>query len=234
MASQSEITFGSRIFNAEKLSNNIDTFPAYNPVAPDVTPATYKTLIQTIKSNNALVATKSSDFSLAVDNRQLFFAKAPDSLSKLLSPISSYIRAKFGKTSKQYADIIALVTKIRGEKTSKLKKDEEGEFVSQSERSYGSQTQHFADIIAILTSYGTGYTPTNPKIDITALNDYLTILTDANNTVTAIYAPLKTAKDLRLEQYADLKDRSNRIKDGIKSQYGFKSTEYDIVKGYKI
>ena len=234
MASNSEITFGARINNAEQLLTHLATFGTYNPISPDIAVPAYTTLIDDTKTNNALVATNASNFSLAVDNRINLFNKNPDSLHKILSPIFAYIKAKFGKTSKQATDIATLITKIRGEKTNKLKKDQEGEFVSQSQRSYGSQTQHFADIIATLTSYGADYTPTNTNITLVKLNAFLQILTNANIAVTTAYGALKPSKELRITQYADLKDRSNRIKDSIKSQYGLSSSEYKLIKGFKI
>ena len=234
MASNSEKTFGSRLFNAEQLATHLATFAGYIEVTPECKLTEYNNLITQIKDNNNVIATTTSQFSIAVEIRQNLFTKNADSLNKTLSPISSYIKAKFGKTSKQATDIASLVNKIRGEKTDKLKKDEEGEFVSQSERSYGSQTQHFADIISTITSYGADYAPSNPKITLAELNTQLTSLTDANTGVTTAYGQLKPAKDQRTAQYEDLSKRSQTIKDSVKSQYGVQSTEYKLIKGYKI
>lgn len=234
MASQSEKTFGSRLANAESLATHLATFVAYTPVRPEDSVADYNTLISSIKANNTVVATNQTIYSQAVDTRIKLFSKNADSLLKTLAPIAGQVKAKFGKTSKEAKDITALILKIRGEKTSKLKKDAEGEFVSQSERSYGSQTQHFADIIAILTQYGADYAPANVKIKLATLNTQLTSLTTANNAVTTSYGQLKPAKDARQLQYTDLKDRSDRIKESVKSQYGTTSSEYKLIKGFKI
>ena len=234
MASNSEKTFGSRLFNAEQLAIHLATFVGYIEVIPECKLSEYKNLITQIQNNNNTIASSTSQFSLAVEIRQKLFTKNTDSLNKSLSPISSYVKAKFGKTSKHATEIISLVNKIRGEKTDKLKKDEEGEFVSQSERSYGSQTQHFADIISTLTNYGSDYAPSNPKISLAELNAQLTALIDANTGVTTSYGQLKPAKDLRTAQYEDLNQRSQKIKDSVKSQYGLLSTEYKLIKGYKI
>lgn len=234
MASNSEKTFGSRVANADILATNLTTFTLYAPVRPEDSVVNYKTLVTTIKTNNTLVATNQTIYSNAVEKRVKLFTKNADSLLKILSPIAGQVKAKFGKTSKEAKDITALIVKIRGEKTSKLKKDAEGEFVSQSERSYGSQTQHFADIIATLTQYGIDYLPTNAKIKLTTLNPQLTALTTANNAVTTAYGLVKPSKDNRITQYQDLKDRSDRIKESVKAQYGQTSTEYKLIKGLKI
>ena len=180
MASRTENTFGARLYNAEQLSTNLATFAGYVPLTPETSVAAYNTLITAIEDVNAQVAAAHSQFSLAVDNRQYLFMKSETSLFKTMSPILSYVKAKFGKKSEQAAEITTLVNNIRGEKTAKLKRDEEGEFVSQSHRSYGSQTQYFADIITILNSYGAAYAPTNTSITTENLTLQLEALTAAN------------------------------------------------------
>ena len=234
MASQTEKTFGSRLSNAESLSTHLSTFIAYSPVRPEDSQVNYNILLADIKTINALVATNKTIYSQAVDNRIKLFRKNSDSLLKTLAPIAGQVKAKFGKNSKEAKDISALIVKIRGEQTSKLKKDADGEFVSQSERSYGSQTQHFADIIAILTQYGADYAPSNIKIKIATLSTQLTALNAANIAVTTAFGQLKPAQETRQLQYTDLKDRSDRIKESIKSQYGTTSSEYKLIKGLKI
>ncbi len=234
MASNNEKTFGSKLANAETLATHLSTFTAYAPVRTEESVANYKLLITNIKANNNLVASTKTTYTQATDKRVKLFLKNADSLLKTLTLISGQIRSKFGKTSKEAEYIAALVTKIRGENTTKLKKDSEGEFVSQSERSYGSQTQTFSDIIATLTIYGTDYAPTNTKIKLPALNAQLTALVTANTAVATAFGAYKPTIDTRLTQYADLKDRSNRIKDSIKSQYSTTSVEYKLIKGLSI
>lgn len=234
MASSNEKTFGSKIANADTLATHLTTFTTYAPVRPEESVVNYKALIATIKTNNNLVASTKTTYSQATDKRVKLFTKNTDSMLKTLAPIAGQIRAKFGKSSKEAEYIASLITKIRGESSKKLKKDDEGEFVSQSERSYGSQTQTFTDIITTLTTYGTDYAPTNVKIKLTALNTQLTALTTANTAVTTAYGAYKPAKDNRQTQYADLKDRSNRIKESVKSQFGTSSNEYKLIKGLSI
>lgn len=234
MASNSEKTFGSKIFNAEQLATHLATFSGYTEVSPECSLVNYLTFIQDVKNNNASIATTSSQFSIAVEQRQALFTKNVDSLNKTLAPISAYIKAKFGVNSKEAKDIAALIIKIRGESSVKLKKNAEGEFVSQSQRSYGSITSHFADIIGHLTNYGANYSPANGKLLVPQLTSKLTDLTNANTTVTTSYNALKTAKDIRDVQYSTLSERSITIKNTVKSQYGFKSTEYNLIKSYKI
>ena len=234
MSSNSEKTFGSRLQKAAQLANLLPTFSGYAEVVPECSIPNYQTHIQSIQLNNDAVASAASEFSLSVEQRLQLFNKNSNSLSQLLSPISSYIKAKFGKTSKQAKDIVTLINKIRGEKTTQLKKSAEGEFVSQSQRSFGSRTKHFSDIIAYLENYAAEYAPVNHEIRVASLKTLQTNLTNANNLVTTTYGQLKPLKDLRQVQYNDLSQRSTRIKNSIKSQFGPQSTEYKLIKGFKI
>ena len=184
MASSNEKTFGSKLANAETLATHLTGFTAYAPVRPEESVVNYKLLITNIKTNNTLVASTQTTYSQATDKREKLFAKNTDSMIKTLTLIGGQIRSKFGKTSKEAEYIASLITKIRGESSKKLKKDDEGEFVSQSERSYGSQTQTFTDIIATLTTYGADYAPANVKIKYNILYAQLTPLTTANANVT--------------------------------------------------
>ena len=234
MSSNSEKTFGSRLQKAAQIATLLPTFNGYAEVTPECSILNYEAHIQSIKLNNDAVATSSSQFSLSVDQRTQIFNKNSNSLGKLLSPISAYIKAKFDKTSKQANDIVALINKIRGEKTTQLKKSATGEFVSQSQRSFGSRTKHLADIIANLENYGSEYAPANPEIRIVPLKALEINLTNANNLVTSTYSLSKTKKDLRQVQYDDLSQRSTRIKNSVKSQYGPQSSEYKLIKGFNI
>lgn len=234
MASQSEKTYGARLFNAEQLSTHLAAFAGYIAVSPDTTVAAYNILIEETGETNSAVAAAHSQFTIAVDLRQALFLYNDSSLRKTLSPILSYVKAKFGKQSAQAEEITALVNKIRGESTKHLKKDDEGEFVSQSHQSYGSQTQYFSDIIDILTSYGAEYTPTNTAISVANLLLQRDALIEASSAVTTTFGVLKPLQDERPPQYEILSGRSQTIKEAVKSQYGFESSEYKLIKGYKI
>ena len=127
-----------------------------------------------------------------------------------------------------------MIVKIRGVKVKKGTKEPNADFVSQIERSYGSMTQNFSDMITTLENYGAKYTPANTDIKIVTLKDKLTKLTVANNAVTSTYGQLKEKRYDRGSFYKDLTTITQRIKDAVKSQYGLKSTEYNLVKGLKV
>lgn len=233
MASISERTFGSRLANAESLSAHLKAFVGYTPASAELSAASLDTLLSSIRSQNNTVANTQASYSAAVEARQQLFSKAPDSLEKLLSPIGSAVRAKYGKEAKATTETEALIVRLRGKSKTKMESiegEEAKEGVSQSERSYGSMTQHFADLIAMLTSMGANYAPSNNAAKIASLNAKLTAIRAANLTVTTSYGSLKVATDTRQNQYQDLVGRVVRIKESIKSQYGLKSSEYALIK----
>ena len=234
MASTSEKTFGSRLTNAQKLATHLATFTDYVPAIPECALDAYNTLITDITATNTTLATALANFATSAEARQQLFSKSPDSMIKRLSPIASYVKALYGKTSKEAELVVALVNKLRGEKTDKYKKDETGEWVSQSQRSYGSMTQNFSALIDTLTSFGATYAPSTDNIKIVKLKALLTQLTTSNEAVTQTYGILKTQQDNRAEQYDTLTTRSSRIKETVKSIYGTSSTEYKLIKGLKI
>lgn len=241
MASNSEVTFGARVANASKISAHLKTFTGYVAPTTNTTIPNYDALIASLTTENTSIATKKAAYSAAVEVRQKLFFKDKDCLMKILSPVTSAVRAKIGKTAKPVADITALVVKIRGEKKAKGKDpkpedtaEENKDSVSQSERSYGSMTQNFNDIITTLTSLGTDYAPVNTAHKLPALNTKLASIKTANDTATTTFGALKTSIDTRSSQYTDLTERTQRIKEAVKSQYGVNSTEYNLIKGLKV
>lgn len=242
MASKSETTFGARVANAEKISAAVKTFTGYVAPTTDTSITNYDALIASLKTKNADVATKKTNYSAAVETRQKLFFKDKDSVLKLLSPIAAALRAKLGKTAKPVTDVMAMVVKIRGEKKAKPKDPkaedaqtkETKDTVSQSEKSYGSITQNFNDIVTNVTTLGTDYAPVNTNIKLPALNTKLTAITAANTGAANTFSLLKASYATRTTNYDDLSEKTQRIKEQVKSQYGVASTEYKLIKSLKV
>lgn len=242
MASKSESIFGARVANAEKISAALKTFTGFVAPTPETSVVNYDALIASLKSKNADIATYKTNYSAAVETRQKIFFKNKDSVLKLLSPIASALRAKLGKAAKPVADVMAMVVKIRGEKKAKPKdpKAEDAqakvqkETISQSEKSYGSITQTFNDIVTSITTLGSDYAPVNNAIKLQALNTKLAAITTANANAASTFTLLKAGYMVRSNVYDDLSERTQRIKEQVKSQYGTSSAEYILIKGLKV
>lgn len=237
MASTSENTFGAKLRRAQDLLTYIPGFAAYAPPRPQESLANLTTLVNAIITNNATESSQQENYKVAVDNRQAAFSKKTGSVDKLLSPIKGAVEAQFGKKSTETTTINAIIKKIRSTKITKEPidptKTEQQKTISQSERSYGSITQFFNDIINTLTQF-TAFNPSNNTIKIATLQATATQLTTLNNQVAQKVQQLKVTRATRLSQYADLKDRVQRIKSYVKAQYGNNSTEYNLIKGLSI
>ena len=234
MASNSEVTFGARLNNAQTLQTHVQSFTNYTSSSPELMPAALQALVDEARNHNTDVASNTQLYGTVVNTRKQLFQNGPGSLIKTLSPIGSEVRSAFGKTSKEAAYIKGMVDKIRGVKVSKAKKQPDEEFVSQSERSYGSMTQNFSNIITTLQNYGAKYSPSNKSIQLPALLTFLTSLSQANTDVTTAFGKFKVATGKRADTFKTLTDTCQRAKDAVKSQYLVSSTEYALVKGLKI
>ena len=234
MASSSEATLGAKIANAEKILTNLKSFVGYAPPDDLLSVKSLEEFIKEIKLKNNATASTIQIYSEAVDKRQILFQKSDTSLIKILPLISATVRASFGKTSKEAKTIATMVAKIRGAKAKKISKDATTNVVSQSEKSYGSMTQNFSDMIATLEIYAAKYSPINAEITIEALKEKLALLNETNVGVTATYGKQKENRDDRSELYTTLNAITQRVKDTVKSQYGQSSTEYKLIKGIKV
>ncbi len=237
MASTSETSFGAKLRNAQDLLTYITGFTGYAPPREQESVASMTTLITSIVATNATESSQQENYKVAVDNRQSAFSKKTGSVEKLLSPIKGAVDAQYGKKSTEATTINAIIKKMRATKLTKAPIDptnpEQATTISQSERSYGSITQSFNDIINTLSQF-TGYEPTNNTIKVVTLQALATQLTTLNNTVIQKIQPLKITRATRLTLYTDLKDRVQRIKSYVKAQYGNSSSEYEMIKGLSI
>ena len=235
MSSNSEVSYGARIGNAEKLVAALQNFNNYTPIKPEYSITAYNDLITAIKSQNNDVASKKQSYSLAIDNRKKVYELNANSIKNILSPINAAVKVSYGRTAKEATDVASIIAKIRGAniKSKKTANPDEAT-VSQSYQSFNSKAQFFADLIANLTNFGTDYSPANSGITITELNNRYNDAITANNDVMNNFTQFVQNNKVRIESYNTLSQTAIRIKDSIKAQYGNNSTEYNLVKGLKI
>lgn len=234
MASNSEVSYGARLNNATTIHTHLLAFKAYAPLNQTQSAEALLANINAARDLNSNVAANRQGFSGAVETRQKLFTKDPDSLKNILPPLGAAVRSIFGKNSKVASDIAALIVKIRGEKIKKDKAEPDAESVSQSQRSFGSVTQHFADIVSTLQKIGGEYKPANVSVKLDNLSAKLQLINQANTNVPAAWGAYKESADDRAQLYKDLSAQVQGIKDAVKSQYGLYSTEYNLVKTLKV
>lgn len=233
MATISQASYSARIGRAQQLYQYINTFVGYNPDVPELLPNQFNNLINNLLTVQSQHTTTHHNFAEVVKTRREFFVKNPDSVTKTLTLINSYVRAKKGSTSQQYIDVNSLIKKIRGAKPSAVTINSVATTISNSERSYGSQVQNLTNIVSLLEQYGTDYNPSNPTISLANLQSQKDQAIALNDEATIKYAAYLPKITERITSFKTLNETAIRIKNMVKSQYGSNSNEYNLIKGLR-
>jgi len=237
MNSLSEKSFGSRLLNAQNILTYIQALADYE--APQATESiiSFKKLQDDIIESNTKESELKQNYRKAVKNRQSTFYDLDTSLFKLLPPIRGAVIAAYGKNSQEADSVTAIINKIRASKIIQPPAPAEGQeapqTISTSQKSYGSLTKSFNDLINTLTQLG-GYHPSNPNLQIANLQAFAITLDTLNFEVAQSYQKLAFERQNRLNLYKDLSQRVQRIKSYIQAQYGLTSKIYSLVKGLSI
>ena len=104
MASNSEVTIGARVANAETISTHLKSFTDFVAPTTNTSIPNYDALKASLKAEKTGVATKKANHSAAVETQQKLFFKDKNSVMKTLSPFTSAVRAKLGKAAKPVAE----------------------------------------------------------------------------------------------------------------------------------
>ena len=230
MNSTSEISFGARLRNAQNLLLVVQQLPNYQPIRPEDGMQPFQTLLDTIVTTNSIVITNLQEYNEAVTIRRGIFKDNPDALLNQLSPIRKYVDALYFKNSIQSKQVATIINRIRSTRAKKIKltTSTPENTVSQSEQSYGSLTQGFADLVTTLKTFP-NYAPTIEAFKISNLDNYVQQLTTINNNVINTLTTLRFARIERTNLYTDLHDRAQRIKSSVIATYGIKSAEYKMI-----
>ena len=234
MARISETSFGKRLDNAQALATNLQEFGNYSELNAELSISNLNNKVQELLATNSDVATKIQSYSMTIDAKQKIFLKAPNSISKIITPVIANVRSIYGKNATETQNIGNLITKIRGIKVARSSSTETTDTVSQSERSYGTMLQTFSDIITTLTTFGANYSPTNSECSVTELTQKRNLATQINTKSVQDFGALKIARESRATKYEQLSQLCQRLKETVKAQYGTQSVEYKLIKGLKI
>jgi len=234
MKSNAQTSFSSRLTNAETLVENLETFTDFNPQDDTLLAASVKEDTINLHAIQKDYAKKQFEYTQATIERKKFFESEPNSITKVLSPISSYIAGKFGKESAEFKRVKAEIDKIRGVKKVKITENSNEKTISRSERSFGNRLVYFGDIITVLETNIPSYAPPREAIKIDNLKIILDKATGYTNVVSNKLALFKPVIQSRTENYKKLNKKAQRIKNLVKSQYGIESAEYKLIKGLVI
>ncbi len=237
MPTNHESSYGARLKNGNDMVSYVEGFQNYDPPREEEKPESLKTLTGSIESLNADVAVNTSLFRTAVKERQDLFKSDSNSVDFILSPILKAVIAQYGKNTPEYVQVSSIVKKFRSTRLIKPSttgdNGETEDHNSRSQRSFGSKTQFFKDLVSTVAQCN-GYTTSNPSITLENLNALSSKLNDTNNKVAAAFQKLNDARKQRTAAYNDLSERAQRVKSYVSSQYGFNSKEYKLISGLKI
>lgn len=229
MASKFEKSFGARLRKFEDAVQYVQNWPGYAPDRPEISIDSLKELVTTIKQANEQETGTQAQYTAAVAARSELFNKGGSSVEKLLAPLKAAVTFKYGRQSSQAESVAAIIRSYRSSELIKLPPDpanpDKQKTISQSQRSYGSRTQFFSDIITTLDSYA-DFTSTNPELKITALQQKLQQLTSANDNVAVQLQKIAGTRQDRVKQYQQMATTAALLKDYASSQYGNRSPRY--------
>lgn len=235
MASRSERTFGARLLRGQTLHQYISNFANYVPPRYEESMAGFGEFLQQISMINSEETVIRQQYNVTVTNRAAIFRENEYSVFKILTLIRNMVVAHYGRNSLELNQVDAIIRRMREAKliTKPATEDTPEEKISQSEKSYGSVTQMFSDLVTVLSQLP-GFSPSNPLLQIGNLQNMLAQLNQLNMEAAARYQQLKTVRARRRDLYKELNDRMIRIKAYVKANYGSKSQEYTLVREIKL
>lgn len=237
MALASESGFGARLQNAQTLKTFIESFANFNPPKSEDSVEEFEKLLNQCAEINTNIASFTQSYTLAVKSRSdIFNGNQASNIKLLLSPISKYVQAQYGKDSREYSSIATIIGRMRnakGAKTAANSQDEVKDSISQSELSFGSLLQNFKDLVASLEQLA-NFNPANDLIKIKTLKDTIELVGKLNQEVILRTLPISQAREQRKTLFDDLNQRAQRIKSYTSATYGNKSPEYKAISKLKI
>jgi len=234
MASYSKRSYGARLGSAHELLTYISGFENFSPTKPEDSIESMKTLIDELLAVNSTVVSNNESYKTAVDIRANAFNNSENSVQKLLIQIKAAVESQYDKKSTEATVLNRIIKRMRAVKVKKSSGDpstEEGEkAANRSNKSYGTKTQFFNDIVTTLEKFKE-YQTSNERVKVPVLRETALKLALFNAEVAKTMLDSKTAGDQRRIKFEELRVRSVRIKTYVKGQYGIDSKEYALIKG---
>lgn len=235
MPSVSERTYGQRYTKAVGLVEYLKLVPAYAPDNPDIAVVAFDTFLGTVQTANETVSTKLSEIMNDRESRLLLY-KGPEGLIKLCGKVRDYVASidPKGRNAADYKKISKTIMRMRGQRLKKkpdppvtppTEGSTEPKTISTSEQSYGSVLEMGVSVVEVVKAKA-GYAPSNAALTVASLGTFMDSLYAKNRTVLSKAEAYDNAVNVRVNLYADLKQRVSKIKSALASQYGKQSNEY--------
>lgn len=236
----SEKTYGMRIHNCFTILAVIRLAPDFETDQVELMPTNFATFLVEVANSNKALTIAEHDYSVAVAQRRDFFAKNENSIHATAIAVKVAVLARYGKDSREYKTISSLVKKMSYQKPAvKTKPDSENPdnnittYISRSQRSYGSITENFRNLVTVLLSFQ-NYNNPRQELKLPALQAQALAAELHNINTDATHFSYKIAQEARQENYAILTERATKIKALLLSIYGKKSPIYKQVADLSI
>lgn len=235
MRSPSERSFGARLSRAQEMLGKISNFQNWNPPRFEESAGGFAEFINSLLAMNQEETSLEQQYNTMVKTRENLFYKDPKCITKLLAMIRGSVEAQYGKGSIEFNQIDTLVRQMRDSKPAvkAATANKPAGTVSQSERSYGSLTQYFSDLV-IVVSQLPGYVTNNEVLQVPYLQNLVAQANQLAIDIPMRHQMLTTSRDRRRDAYEALKERGSRIKAFTKANYGLNSTEFKQIKGISL
>lgn len=230
------MSFGAKLRRAYDLLSVIEKLEGYQPPRQEEQIEGFSAFVKRLESANVSTSNLRVAYKVAVDQRAEAFRKSEDSMEKFLVQIKGAVEAQYGKSSTQVTVVIGIIRKIRSTKLTKPPADPTDPSSeparSNSQRSFGSVTQFFNDLVTAIESFP-NFDPSNEHIKIPGLKERFNNLHNLNNAVISTTQDMDVAVAQRKSIFEELGEREQRIKSYVKAQYGPNSQAYNAIRGLK-
>lgn len=228
-------SFGAQLLKAQSLVTVISGFTNYRPPRNEETAAAVSALLDEVVENNGIEIIQQENYRRAVDARHKAFWLTADSVERTIAALRNAVESQYGKPSPELTMIESITRRMNSHKKMSAPaaggdpaQEENTRTLSQTERSYGSVTKFFNDIINCLTQFP-DFAPANDKLKIEGLKARASDLNAVNTSVTQTRILLQNSRIARRRLYLDLDNRVKRIRAYVRAEYGARSEEVRMI-----
>ncbi len=206
----SQNTYDTRIGRFQDMVGILETLTEYKPTNPLITVDSLRKFLNDTLSKNIEVITNDTNLKTKREERRTLAFKNgssnPECIEACIENISSYVAGEFGTSHPAYKQIYNLRKKIRpsyNKKSSESPEKNASNMRSSSEKSFTGLVGISKQIIQIITSLGSSYSPQNPMIQINNFSRKVDELDALNQNIAIL-----------LQQYSDSVQKRKDLYDG--------------------